>query len=221
VFATSSHPERLAIVTADVVDPMIESTAPTPTFSARAIADPLPLGLTSFGVSVLLLALTQASVISADALPVSVLAISLTAGGIGHVLAGVLHFLRGEQFPGTVFLMYASFWFSYVLISQFYGPAVAGAGGDPTAAIGWFLVAFAIVTTVFFAASLATTRTLVLLFALLTVGFYLVAGATFSGSSVLGSIAGWVLVVDALVALYLAAGLILNATWGRTLLPTP
>lgn len=186
----------------------------------RTIADPLPLGLTSFGVSVLLLSLTQAGVITATSLPVSVLAISLTAGGIGHVIAGILHFLRGEQFPGTVFLTYASFWFSYVLIVQFYAPAVAAAG-DPTAATGWFLVTFAIATTFFLVTSLATTRSLTALFVLLTAGFYLVAAATFSGSAALGRIAGWVLVIDALVALYLAAGLIIKGTWGRTVLPTP
>lgn len=208
-------------MTADIDDEItVVNTSPA-TPILPAIADPLPLGLISFGVSVLLLSLTQAGVISASALPVSVLAISLTAGGIGHLIAGILHFLRGEQFPGTVFLTYASFWFSYVLIVQFYAPAVTSAHGEPTQATGWFLVAFAIATTLFLITSLATTRALTALFVLLTAGFYLVAAATFSGSAALGSVAGWVLLVDALVALYLAAGLIINATWGRTVLPTP
>jgi succinate-acetate transporter protein len=169
----------------------------------------------------LLLSLTQAGVISATSLPVSVLAISMTAGGLGHVLTGLMHFARGEQFPGTVFLTYAAFWFSYVLIVRIFAPAVVAAGGNPTAAIGWFLIAFAIVTTYFFVTSLATTKALTVLFALLTAGFYIVAIATFTGNTLIGVAAGWVLLADSLVALYLAAGLIINATWNRTLLPTP
>jgi hypothetical protein len=80
----------------------VESAAPDLTTSGPLpepprIADPLPLGLTGFGVSVLLLSLTQAGLIAPSSLPVSVLAISLTAGGLVHIIAGVLHFVRGEQ----------------------------------------------------------------------------------------------------------------------------
>ena len=126
-----------------------------------------------------------------------------------------------RRFPGTVFLSYAAFWFSYVLIVQFYAPSVVAKGGNPTAAIGWFLVAYAVVTTYFFITALATTKTLALLFTLLLVGFYTVAAATFTGNSTIGAIAGWVLLADALVALYLSAALTMNDAWGRTLLPTP
>jgi succinate-acetate transporter protein len=67
----------------------------------------------------------------------------------------------------------------------------------------------------------ATTKILTVLFGLLTAGFYLVAAATFTGNSTAGTAAGWVLFLDALVALYLAAGLTVNAAWNRTVLPTP
>jgi hypothetical protein len=200
--------------------PMTEPAAP-PAKPAPLLADPLPLGLGSFGVSVLLLAITQAGLVDSAALPVSVLAVALTAGGLGHVIAGLLHFARGEGFPGTVFLSYAAFWFSYVLIVQFYAPSVVAKGGNPTVAIGWFLVAYAVVTTYFFITALATTKTLALLFTLLLIGFYTVAAATFTGNSTIGAVAGWVLVADSLVALYLSAALTMNDAWGRTLLPTP
>jgi succinate-acetate transporter protein len=200
--------------------PVAEPGTP-PANQARIPADPLPLGLGSFGVSVLLLAITQAGLVDPAALPVSVLAVSLTAGGLGHIIAGLLHFVRGEGFPGTVFLSYAAFWFSYVLIVQFYAPSVVAKGGDPTAAIGWFLVAYAVVTTYLFITALATTKTLALLFALLLIGFYTVAIATFTGNSAIGFVAGWVLLADALVALYLSAALTMNDAWGRTILPAP
>jgi succinate-acetate transporter protein len=80
---------------------------------------------------------------------------------------------------------------------------------------------YAVVTTYFFITSLATTKTLALLFTLLLIGFYTVAIATFTGNSVIGAVAGWVLLADSLVALYLSAALTMNDTWGRALLPTP
>jgi succinate-acetate transporter protein len=75
--------------------PMTEPAAP-PAKPAPLLADPLPLGLGSFGVSVLLLAITQAGLVDPSALPVSVLAVVITAGGLGHVIAGLLRFARGE-----------------------------------------------------------------------------------------------------------------------------
>jgi succinate-acetate transporter protein len=116
---------------------------------------------------------------------VSVLAVAITAGGLGHVIAGLLRFARGE-----VFLSYAAFWFSYVLIVQFYAPSVIAKGSNLTAAIGWFLIAYAVVTTYFFITSLATTKKLTLLFTLLLIGFYTVAIATSTGNSVVGAVAG-------------------------------
>lgn len=194
------------------------ATAPAP---ISTLGDPLGFGLGCFGVSVLLLAVTQAGLIDGSVLPVSVLAISLTAGGLGHVLAGVLHFVRGETFPGTVFLTYASFWLSYVLIVQIYAPQVAKAGGDPSTGVAWFLTAFSIVTIYFLVSSVATTKILTLLFSLLTVAMIVTATATFVGSNGLARVGGWVLIADALTALYLAAALSANGTWARNLLPAP
>jgi succinate-acetate transporter protein len=52
-----------------------------------------------------------------------------------------------KGFPGTVFLSYAAFWFSYVLIVQFYAPSVVAKGSNPTAAIVWFLIAYSSAST--------------------------------------------------------------------------
>jgi succinate-acetate transporter protein len=73
---------------------------------------------------------------------------------------------------------------------QFYAPSVIAKGSNLTAAIGWFLIAYAVVTTYFFITSLATTKKLTLLFTLLLIGFYTVAIATSTGNSVVGAVAG-------------------------------
>jgi uncharacterized protein len=183
-------------------------------------ANPLPLGLASFSICVILLAVSQAGVLNSAVLPVSVFAVALTAGGICHTIVGIVHFTRGETFPGTVFLTYGGFWVSYVLISQFYVPSVVKAGADPTPAIGWFLVAYTIVSVYFMLASLATTRLISLIFIILVAALCVSIVATFSGSASLTQVSGWLLIADAFVAFYVSAALLVNDTWGRELLPT-
>ena len=56
---------------------------------------------------------------------------------------------------------------------------------------------------------------------LLTAVFYLAAIGSFTGSASLSHLSGYLLIADAALALYLSASTIVNATWGRTVLPAP
>jgi succinate-acetate transporter protein len=208
-------------VTVDLETAPAPATVEPPSPARTSLGDPLSFGLICFGLCVLLLSVTQAGIVDSRSLPVTVLGISLTAGGLGHVVAGILHFMRGESFPGTVFLCYSTFWMSYVLIVQFYVPKAVATGVNPNEAIGWFLVAFSLVTTYFLITSFATTKTLALLFAVLTTGLYVTTWATFAESSGTNKLGGWILLADSLLALYLAGALTVNSTWGRTIFPTP
>lgn len=199
-----------------LAEPEPEVAAPAP----RG-ANPLALGLASFSICVLLLAVSQAGILGSALIPVSVFAVALTAGGITHTVVGIAHLVRGETFPGTVFLTYGGFWIAYVLISQFYVPSVVKAGADPTPAVGWFLVAYTIVSLYFLLASFATTRLVSMIFVVLVVALCVSVVATFSGSVGLTHASGWLLVVDALLGFYVSAALLVNETWGRNLLPAP
>ncbi|KRF19151.1 hypothetical protein ASG90_04070 [Nocardioides sp. Soil797] len=179
--------------------------------------DPFPLGLASFGISALVLSTVMSGMIDPLATP-AVLSLALALGFLTELVAGIIHFQRGETFPGLVFTAYAGFWLSYALLVQFYGPMVTA---DAAAITGMFLLAWAIFSTYMLLAALRTNVTTVVIFTLLSAVFYLAAFGAFFENTALGHLAGYLLVADALVALYASAAVIVNTTWERTVLPVP
>lgn len=197
------------------------ATVPASTAPAAAAApewgDPFPLGLASFGISALVLASVMSGMIDAAATP-AVLSLALALGFLTEIVAGIIHFRRGETFPGLVFTAYAGFWLSYALLVQFYAPMVTA---DGAAVTGMFLLAWALFSTYMLLAALRTNTTTVAIFVLLCAVFYLAAFGAFSESTGLGHLAGYVLVADAALALYASAAVIVNTTWDRAVLPLP
>lgn len=197
---------------------VVHADVPTPPDAApTGWGDPFSLGLASFGVSALVLASVMSGLIDAAATP-AVLSLALALGFTTELVAGVIHFQRGETFPGMVFTAYAGFWLSCALLVQFYGPMVTT---DGPAITGMFLLAWAIFSTYMLVAALRTNTTTIVIFALLCTVFYLAAIGSFTESTGLSHAAGFVLVLDAAVALYASAAIIVNTTWERTVLPLP
>jgi uncharacterized protein len=179
--------------------------------------DPFPLGLASFGISALVLATVMSGLIDPGATPV-VLPLALALGFGTELVAGVVHLRRGETFPGLVFTAYAGFWLSYALLVQFYGAQITA---DAAHAQGVFLLAWGIFSTYVLLAALRTNLTTIAIFVVLCAVFYLNAIAAFAGSTGLGELAGYLLIVDAALALYASAAVIVNTTWEQTVLPIP
>jgi hypothetical protein len=199
-----------------VADTEVATPVPVPS----VLGDPFALGLASFGISALVLSTVMSGLIGGAALP-AVLAVAFALGFFTELVAGIVHFQRGETFPAIVFTTYAGFWLSYVLLVQFFLPSVVEAKGDAGAITGMFLLAWAIFSTYMLLAAVRTTHTVLLIFVLLTAVFYLAALGSFLDSTQLSELAGFVLIADALVALYLSASSIVAATWGRAVLPAP
>jgi hypothetical protein len=195
--------------------PAVPATGPDPEW-----ADPLALGLASFGISALVLAAINAGWIGAAATP-GVLCLAISLGFLTEIVAGVIHFQRGEMFAGTVFVAYAGFWLSYALLVWIFLPQVVDAKGPVTDIVGWFLLAWSVFTTYMLLASLRTTLTISGIFVLLTAAFWLLTWGTFVESTTLAHLSGYVLMLDALLALYLSAASVVNGTWGRAVIAAP
>ena len=189
----------------------------TPVAVPTTLGDPFALGLASFGISALVLSSVMSGLIDGAALP-AVLALAIALGFVTELVAGIVHFQRGETFPAVVFTTYAGFWLSYFLLVQFFLPSVKV---DATAITGMFLLSWAIFSTYMLLAAVRTTKTVLLIFVLLTAVFYLAAFGSFFESAALSKTAGFVLIADALVALYLSASSISATTWGEDVLPAP
>ncbi|WP_446666518.1 acetate uptake transporter [Flexivirga sp. B27] len=199
----------------------IETTAPAAAPAAvSSVGDPFPLGLISFGISSVVLASVMSGMFEATGLT-AVLPVALALGFLTELIAGLLHFARGETFPGLVFTIFSGFWLSYALLVQFYSPQVVDAGGDPTNVTGIYLLAWGIMTAYLVLAALRTNATTIFILGLLALVFLISAWGTFATSTGISEAAGYVLFVDAAAALYASAAMIINHTWERNVLPIP
>jgi hypothetical protein len=184
----------------------------------RMIADPAPLGLAAFALTTFLLSLVNTGILPADTEPV-VLGLALAYGGLAQLLAGMWEFRKGNVFGATVFTSYAAFWLSFWFYVKF------SAGDIPTThhgvAAGWFLMSWAIFTTLMFIAALRTTAVLALLFAVLDVAFILLALGAMAGVAALTTAGGIVGLITAGLAWYLCVAGVTASTFGRPILPNP
>lgn len=194
--------------------------APPAAAPASTLADPFALGLASFGISALVLATVMSGLIDPLSTP-AVLSLALAMGFLVEIVAGIVHLMRGETFPGMVFVAYSGFWLSYALLIQFYLPQTVAAGGDAAAIVGMYLLVWGIFSTYMLLAALKTNLTTIAIFAVLCAVFYLAAIGSFTGSTGLSEASGYLLVVDACLALYASAAIIVNGTWDRQVLPVP
>ena len=182
------------------------------------IADPAPLGLAAFALTTFLLSLVNAGVMPKDTEPV-MLGVALAFGGFAQLLAGMWEFRKGNVFGATVFSSYGAFWLSFWAYLTFY------AEGIPTehhgVAAGWYLISWAIFTTLMLVAALRTTAVLATLFAVVAVVFVLLALGSFGMGSAFTTLGGILGLVAAALAWYLCLAAVGASTFGRPILPNP
>ena len=182
----------------------------------RMIADPAPLGLAAFALTTFLLSLVNAGIMPKDTEPV-VLGVALAFGGFAQLLAGMWEFRKGNVFGATVFSSYGAFWLSFWAYLTFY------AEGIPTehhgVAAGWYLISWAIFTSLMLVAALRTTAVLAGLFAVVDVVFVLLALGAFGFGSALTTAGGILGLVAAAMAWYLCLAAVGASTFSRPILP--
>ena len=142
---------------------------------------------------------------------------ALAYGGVAQMLAGMWEFRKGNVFGATAFTSYGAFWLSFWAYVTFYAKEVPAASHGQAA--GWFLMAWAIFTTLMVIASLRTTAVLAGLFAVLNVAFYLLSFGALAANPDLTKVGGIVGLVAAAVAWYLCLAGVMASTFGRAILP--
>lgn len=146
-----------------------------------------------------------------------ILAMGLCYGGIAQVIAGILEFKKGNTFGLTAFTSYGFFWISLVVLILL--PKMGLAEPPPHAFMGCYLTMWGIFTAFMFIGTLRGNRALQFVFASLTVLFALLAISDFTGSELIGTIAGFEGIICGLSAIYLAMAEVINEQYGRTVLP--
>jgi len=187
------------------------------------IANPGPLGLCGFALTTFVLSLVNAGVLSLSNITV-VLGLAVFYGGIAQFSAGMWEFRSGNTFGATAFSSYGAFWLSFAaLLIPAFGINFGSKTGPSSAAVGWYLVGWAIFTGIMTLASFRTNGATAAVFVLLFLTFVLLAVGFLQGVAAgtgITAVGGWLGVVTAIVAWYTAlAGVLAGVNGGKNVLP--
>ncbi len=177
-------------------------------------ADPGPLGLAAFAGTTFVLSLMNANLVSAAGIG-AVLGLAFAYGGLAQLLAGMWEFRTGNTFGAVAFTSFGAFWISFFFILRIVPSTAITLHG-----LSAYLWMWAIFTTYMFFASLRTTGAVALVFLLLAITFILLAiGDMGGGHSSITHAGGFVGLATAIAAWYASFAAVMNATFGRVVLP--
>ena len=176
------------------------------------LANPAPLGLTGFALTTCMLSMVNAGLFPGEAVPM-VLASAFAFGGTAQILAGLMEMPRGNTFGFVAFSSYGAFWWTYALFVLFF------AEGVPGEFVGWWLLLWGFFTMMMWFASLPLNRALQSVFLALWITFFLLAIKDLTAIGWIGVLGGYMGLLTAALAFYLAAAEIINETHGRQILP--
>ena len=187
-------------------------------------ANPAPLGLAGFATTTFVLSVINSGLVGGGAASFpTVFGLTLAYGGLAQLIAGIWEFRTGNTFGAVVFTSYGAFWISFYILAH---SSLAGLPKNEVfSLIGLFLWAWTIFTAYMLIAALRTNGVvagifvlLLLTFIFLSIGNSALAGTTSATNGTI-KIGGWLGIVTALAAWYGSAAIVVNATWGKTVLP--
>lgn len=182
---------------------------------SEKLANPAPLGLLGFGLSTVLLNLSNAGFFPLNSM---ILAMGLGCGGLAQIIVGLMEFRRGNTFGTTAFTAFGVFWLSLVGLLLF--PSVLSSVNAPsgTAMAAYFCLWGVFCMGMFFG-TLKTNRALQFVFGSAMVLFFMFTVHAYIGNAFLGTLAGYEGIICGLSAGYLAIAEVLNEVNKTTILP--
>ncbi|EIE88278.1 hypothetical protein G6F46_002308 [Rhizopus delemar] len=203
--------------------PHVQMVAPV--YTAPTVANPGPLGLSSFALTTFVLSLHNAGAgLPADGPNAVVIGLALFYGGVVQILAGMWEFRTGNTFGATAFSSYGGFWLSFATIFipgfnvlESYANASSSVLEQ---SLGIYLMSWAIFTGIMLIASHRSSIGLISLFFFLFITFVLLAAAKFNNSLTTQVAGGAFGVITAIIAWYNALSGLLTRDSSRFLLPT-
>ena len=176
------------------------------------LANPAPLGLTGFALTTWLLSMINAGWYPATEMGM-VLASAFAFGGTAQFFAGLMEMSKGNTFGFVAFCSYGAFWWSFALFVHFFAAGVTGPF------VGWWLILWGVFTFYMWIGALALNRAVMLIFLALWITFALLGFGALTGNASLSVFGGYMGLVTAFLAAYLAAAEVINETHGKTVLP--
>ena len=138
-------------------------------------ADPGPLGLFAFAFTTLLLSMINVGVLTGAGVPI-VIALALFWGGLSQMIAGAFEMRKGNTFGFTAFTSYGAFWLFFALV-QIVGALHIFTVDVPT--LAWSLLFWGVFTLLMWIPAMMANKVLNVVFLLLWITFFLLAGGAF------------------------------------------
>lgn len=178
--------------------------------NSEKTGNPAVVGLAAFGLTTLLLQLHNLGLCGLG----PVLAMGLIFGGLAQFMAGLMEQKTGNNFGYAVFTSYGAFWIGLGIIWILNHLGVYNSSGTD---VGWYLVAWTLLTVIFWIGSMRIHSAMFITFTLLLIGFVLLDLGHF-GFPVLNTVAAYFLILCALGAWYMLAAIVLNELAGKPIL---
>ncbi len=200
---------------------MVDVEAERAKASALAIANPAPLGLSAFALTTFVLSAANAGLFSGSQI---VLGLALFYGGLTQFCAGMWEFRTGNTFGATAFSSYGGFWISLGFASlplfnngkSLVDLAVAAGGGE---AVGVFLLGWTIFTGMMLLVTFRVSVAHIVLFFFLFMTFLFLTVGDLQGEPLMKVYGGWLGLITAIIAWYVALAQVLAAAHSPIRLP--
>lgn len=174
------------------------------------LGNPAVVGLAGFGLTTLLLQFHNLGWCGLG----PVVAMGFIFGGLAQLVAGFMEQKTGNNFGFAAFSSYGAFWIGLGIIwilNHF------GIYTSSTTDVGYYLIAWTLLTLIFWIGSLFIHTAMAITFSTLALGFILLDLAHF-GFPQATTYAAYVLIICALSAWYMMAAIIINDVAGKQLL---
>jgi uncharacterized protein len=201
---------------ASVSQPIPETDPPHISAGRPAMADPGAWAVTAFATTSFMLGMYNTHLLNPAGAGI-VIPVAFFFGGLIQIIVAIMEISRGNLFGAVVFGSYGPFWVIYGALESLYATSVPAA--QISSAVSLFLAMWAVLSFIFFIASLRTDLVLVVIVGLIFVGLVLLSIGAGAGQSSITEAGGWVTLAFAVLAWYHAAGDIIAATFGRSVLP--
>lgn len=182
--------------------------------SSKKAANPAPLGLLSFGVTVVTLSLHYLGVIEFN---IGIVAMGLVLGGLAQIVAGLIEYRNNNFLIATVFVAYGMLWWSLVII--WVNPFAGTIAPIDGMTMGFYLLMWGIITLFFSICALKENLFTKIVFFSLTAVFLLLSTYDFTGIVAISRVAGIIGVFAGAGAIYIGLAHLVNITYKRNILP--
>ena len=174
-------------------------------------ANPAPLGLLGFGMTTVLLNIHNAGLYPLGAM---ILGMGIFYGGIAQIIAGIMEWKKNNTFGTTAFTSYGLFWLTLVALLTL-PELIPGVVAPGETAMGMYFIMWGIFTSVMFIGTLKGSRKLQVVFFTLSILFFLLAMARFTGSDILVKIAGYEGIICGASAIYTGLSQVIEELYNK------